>query len=82
MCGVSTLNTDDNKMKTKLLFTILIAIIGFTAYAQCRYIPSTSTAADTLSYSFSGGLFKAMAVPQSILPIGYHVMETQLQLPL
>jgi hypothetical protein len=46
-------------MKTKLLFTILFAFIGFTANAQCHYIPSTSTAIDTLSYSFSGGSFQS-----------------------
>jgi hypothetical protein len=46
-------------MKTKLLFTILIAFIGFTANAQCHYIPSTSTATETLSYSFSGGSFQS-----------------------
>jgi len=45
-------------MKTKLLFTILISFIAFTANAQCHYIPSTSTATDTLSYSFSGGSFQ------------------------
>jgi len=46
-------------MKMKLLFTILIAFIGFKANAQCHYIPSTSTATDTLSYSFSGGSFQS-----------------------
>ncbi len=46
-------------MKTKLLFTIIIVFIGITANAQCHYIPSTSTATDTLSYSFSGGSFQS-----------------------
>ncbi|WP_309640958.1 T9SS type A sorting domain-containing protein [Flavobacterium sp.] len=46
-------------MKTKLLFTILMAFIGFTSNAQCHYIPSSSTATDILSYSFSGGSFQS-----------------------
>jgi len=46
-------------MKTKLFLTIVSAFIGFTANSQCHYIPSTSTATDTLSYSFSGGSFQS-----------------------
>ncbi len=46
-------------MKTKLLLIIFIAFIGDTANSQCNYIPSTSIAIDTLSYSFSGGSFQS-----------------------
>ncbi len=46
-------------MKAKLLFTAFLAASAFSAGAQCHFIPSTSTATDTLSYSFSGGSFQS-----------------------
>lgn len=46
-------------MKATLYFSLLMATIGLAANAQCNYIPSTSTATDTLSYSFSGGSFQS-----------------------
>lgn len=46
-------------MKTKLLFTALLAAAAIDVNAQCHYIPSTSTNTDTLSYSFSGGSFQS-----------------------
>jgi hypothetical protein len=46
-------------MKTKLLFTFAFIAAAFTLHAQCHFIPSTSTATDTLSYSFSGGSFQS-----------------------
>lgn len=46
-------------MKTKLFFTFLFTISGFVASAQCHYIPSTSVAIDTLSYTYSGGSFQS-----------------------
>ena len=42
-------------MKTTLLTLIFIAFIGLTAGAQCDYIAATSTATDSLHYTFSGG---------------------------
>lgn len=41
----------------KTLLIIYIVLFSIQAKAQCHFIPSTSTSIDTLSYSFSGGLF-------------------------
>jgi len=44
-------------MKTKLLLAILTTLTGYHTFAQCHYIPSTSTTNDTVIYNFTGGGF-------------------------
>ena len=44
-------------MKKRLLLVNLFVVMHFAATAQCNYIPSTSTAQDSLSYTFFGGSF-------------------------
>ncbi len=45
-------------IKTSVLVSLLVFFFN-NLFAQCHYIPSTSTAIDTLSYTFSGGSFSS-----------------------
>lgn len=44
-------------MKKFLLSVIVLAATTFQGNAQCHFIPATSTATDTLTYTFNGGAF-------------------------
>ncbi len=46
-------------MKTNLLFLLALVFISYRGVAQCNYIPSTSTAGDTVSYTLMGGSFQS-----------------------
>ncbi|MEI7801834.1 MAG: T9SS type A sorting domain-containing protein [Bacteroidota bacterium] len=47
-------------MKTKICFTLLIALSSLVANAQCHFIRSDSQNTDTVSYLFSGGAFASL----------------------
>ena len=49
-----------NRLQIKSALVVLLSVIGILKLnAQCSYIPATTSATDTISYTFSGGSFQS-----------------------